>query len=391
MGNPAASSARLPDLVTSRNPRMAARYSGSSKVPIGQFVEDYIAGEIDITCSMQDLLQQRTKFFDYRLIPHHFQFFFSKFIPSVTIHSKKQDERIIRDHYDRGNDFFAGFLGDRMVYTSAFFHTGDESLEQAQDQKMDLVCRKIQMETGHRHLDIGCGWGTLVAHAAKYYGTDSTGITIAQAGADYGNQQIKDWGVAEKARIHRMDYRSIPQEKYDRITCLEMAEHVGVKYFTKFMRQVNSLLKDDGLFFLQIAGLKHGIHAESISWGLFMSEYIFPGADASMPLSFVVKRLELAGFEIHSVENIGIHYSQTIQLWYYNWLENKEKILESYGPWWFRLWEIFLAWSVDIAKQGNSTCFQLVCNKNLENFNRRRWFGGIELGERVSDFASLQQ
>jgi hypothetical protein len=108
-----------------------------------------------------------------------------------------------------------------------------------------------------------------------------------------------------------------------------------------------------------------------------------------MPLSFDVKRLELAGFEIHSVENIGIHYSQTIQLWYYNWLENKQAILSAYGEWWFRLWEIFLAWSVDIAAQGNSTCFQIVCNKNLEAFNRRRWFGGVELGERVSDFSTL--
>jgi sphingolipid C9-methyltransferase len=269
-----------------------------------------------------------------------------------------------------------------MVYTSAFFKNGKEDLETAQDQKMDLVCQKIRMEPGHRHLDIGCGWGTLVAHAAKYYGTDSTGVTIAQAGADFGNQRCEDWGVADRARIHRMDYRSIPPEKYDRITCLEMAEHVGVKYFTRFMKQINSLLTDDGLFYLQIAGLKAGLHKESMVWGLFMSEYIFPGADASMPLSFVVKRLEVAGFEVHSVENVGIHYSQTIQLWYYNWLSNREAILKAYGQWWFRLWEIFLAWSVDIAAQGNSTCFQIVCNKNREDFNRRIWFGGTEMGER---------
>lgn len=376
------SESRLPDLVEINDRSVANRYNGQQKVPIAQFVEDYIAEKISVRGDVQELLRQRTRYFDYRFIPHHYQFFFSKFIPSVAIHSKKQDERIIRGHYDRGNDFFAGFLGDRMVYTSAFFRTGEESLEQAQDQKMDLVCEKIRMKPGHRHLDIGCGWGTLVAHAAKYYQTDSTGITIAQAGADYGNNQIAQWGVSDRARIHRMDYRSIPADKYDRITCLEMAEHVGVKNFTKFMRQINSLLTDDGLFFLQIAGLKAGIHKESLVWGMFMSEYIFPGADASMPLSFVVKRLELAGFEIHSVENIGIHYSQTIQLWYHNWQANKDAILASYGTWWFRLWEIFLGWSVDIAAQGNSTCFQIVCNKNLENFNRRIWFGGIEMGER---------
>jgi sphingolipid C9-methyltransferase len=376
------SKATLADLITVRDASVASRYDGRKIVPIAHFVEDYIAERIDVNCDLQDLLRQRTRLFDYSFIPHHYNFFFRKFIPSVAIHSKKQDERIIRDHYDRGNDFFAGFLGDRMVYTSAFFKNGKEDLETAQDQKMDLVCQKIRMEPGHRHLDIGCGWGTLVAHAAKYYGTDSTGVTIAQAGADFGNQRCEDWGVADRARIHRMDYRSIPPEKYDRITCLEMAEHVGVKYFTRFMKQINSLLTDDGLFYLQIAGLKAGLHKESMVWGLFMSEYIFPGADASMPLSFVVKRLEVAGFEVHSVENVGIHYSQTIQLWYYNWLSNREAILKAYGQWWFRLWEIFLAWSVDIAAQGNSTCFQIVCNKNREDFNRRIWFGGTEMGER---------
>ena len=339
-------------------------------------------GRVDVTYDIQRLLQSRTHFFNYKYVAHHLKFLFGQFIPQVTIHSKKQDERVIRDHYDRGNDFFGSFLGDRMIYTSAFFKTGDEDLETAQDQKLDLVCRKLQLKKGERLLDIGCGWGTLLAHSAKYYGTDSTGITIAQAGADYANAQIDRWGVAHRARAKRMDYRSIPHEKYDKISCLEMAEHVGVKNFTKFMKQIAGLLKDDGIFYLQIAGLRAGYHQESLIWGGFMGEYIFPGADASMPLSFVVKRLEKAGFEIHSVENIGIHYSRTIQLWYYNWQRNKQQVLDAYGQWWFRCWEIFLGWSVDIAKQGNSTCFQIICNKNRDDYNRPRWFNQVNLGER---------
>jgi cyclopropane fatty-acyl-phospholipid synthase-like methyltransferase len=161
-----------------------------------------------------------------------------------------------------------------------------------------------------------------------------------------------------------------------------MAEHVGVKNFTKFMRQIAGLLKDDGLFYLQIAGLRAGYHQESLVWGGFMGEYIFPGADASMPLSFVVKRLEKANFEIHSVENVGIHYSLTIDKWYQNWQNHKDEILGKYGEWWFRCWEIFLAWSVEIARQGNSTCFQIICNKNLDAYNRPRFFSGVNLGER---------
>jgi cyclopropane fatty-acyl-phospholipid synthase-like methyltransferase len=327
-------------------------------------------------------MQNRLTYFSYDLVGHHAQFVFQKFIPQLVVHSKKQDERIVRDHYDRRNDFFGGFLGERMIYTSAFFLNGKESLTEAQDNKLDLVCQKLQLKPGERLLDIGCGWGTLLAHSAKYYGTDSTGVTIAQAGADYANAQIEAWGVKETARAWRMDYRAIPQDKYDKISCLEMAEHVGVKYFQRFMNQIHGLLKDDGLFYLQIAGLKAGLHKESLIWGAFMNEYIFPGADASMPLSFVVARLEKAGFEIHSVENVGIHYSQTIQLWYDNWMSNRDAVYNEYGQWWYRCWEIFLGWSVDIAKQGNSTAFQIVCNKNLETFDRRRWIGSVNLGER---------
>ncbi|MDP4199694.1 MAG: cyclopropane-fatty-acyl-phospholipid synthase family protein [Bacteroidota bacterium] len=372
----------ITDVVSVKDQSVKSRYQNGVKIPITTFIEDYMNGRVDLKCSVQEIIQNRTFFFNYKYTQHHLKFLFSKFIPQVTIHSKAQDERVIRDHYDRGNDFFAGFLGDRMVYTSGFFKTGLEDLETAQDQKMNLVCQKLQMKKGERHLDIGCGWGTLVAHSAKYYGTDSTGITIAQKGADYANDQIERWGVKSHARVHRMDYRSIPQDKFDKISCLEMAEHVGVKYFQRFMRQIAGLLKDDGLFYLQIAGLRAGYHQESLVWGGFMGEYIFPGADASCPLSFVVKRLEGAGFEIHSVENVGIHYSLTIQKWYNNWQSHKAEILAKYGEWWFRCWEIFLAWSVDIAKQGNSTCFQIVCNKNLDAYNRARFFGGVNLGER---------
>lgn len=375
-------SKQLLDLVVVRDKKVSSRYRNGVKVPITTFIEDYMNGRVDLNCDVQELIQSRTHFFNYNYVGHHIKFLLGQFIPQVTIHSKAQDERVIRSHYDRGNDFFGGFLGDRMIYTSAFFKTGLEDLESAQDNKLNLVCQKLQIKPGERLLDIGCGWGTLIAHAAKYYGADTTGITIAQAGADYANAQIERWGVKDKARAIRMDYRSIPQDKYDKISCLEMAEHVGVKNFTKFMRQISGLLKDDGLFYLQIAGLRAGYHQESLIWGGFMGEYIFPGADASMPLSFVVKRLEKANFEIHSVENVGIHYSLTIDRWYHNWQNHKAEILSKYGEWWFRCWEIFLAWSVDIAKQGNSTCFQIICNKNLDAYNRPRFFSGVNLGER---------
>ncbi len=346
-------------------------------------VEDYIHGRIDIEGDFRRFITDRNDYVTYQLVLDHVKFFITRFIPEVTMHSKKQDERIVQEHYDRGNDFFNWFLGPRMVYTSAFFTEPDQDLESAQDQKMALLCDKLQVKPGQTLLDIGCGWGTLALYAARERGADATGVTIAERGAAYGNQQIRDAGYEDHARILRMDYRDIPRRRYDRITCLEMAEHVGVKYFRRFMKQIYSMLQDDGLFYLQIAGLKAGLHMESLVWGLFMNKYIFSGADASMPLSFVVKNLEKAGFEIHSVENVGIHYSITIDRWYDNWMRNREQVEAKYGQFWFRLWQVFLGWSVEIAAQGNSTCFQIVCNKNLETFDRMRWVGEVGLGERM--------
>jgi len=169
-----------------------------------------------------------------------------------------------------------------------------------------------------------------------------------------------------------MDYRDIPSRpKFDKITCLEMAEHVGVRLFGDFLLQVKDMLEDDGQFFLQIAGLRFLVwQYEDFIWGLFMAKYVFPGADASMQLSWVIRQLEMAGFEVKNVDTIGVHYSATIYRWYQNWMKNKDKIIGAYGKRWFRIWEIFLAWSTIIARQGSATCYQIVCHKNINSFDR---------------------
>jgi len=366
----------ISDLITVKNPRLGSRYSNKS-VAMGHFVEDYINEKVDINVSFMDLLAHKDDIFSWNYTAHHVKFFLSRMIPEVLIHSKKQDERIIKSHYDNKNDLFNWFLGPKMIYTSCYFLDQGETLEKAQENKMDIIAEKIYLKPGDNLLDIGCGWGTLVAHMAKYYDANTLGVTIADAGADWGRKQIKEYGVEDKAKIEVMDYRDIPRnKKWDKITCLEMAEHVGIKYFKKFMRQCYDMLEDDGIFYLQIAALRERKHLfqkkdrEDLVWGLFMNEYIFSGADASMPLNWDLRRIEKVGFEVHSVENIGNHYSITIHRWYDNWLRNKEKVLEKYGERTFRIYEVFLAWSVLIAKHGGSTAYQIVCRKNIDNYNR---------------------
>jgi len=383
------------DFIVPRTQATAARYKAGSRPSFAHFVEDYINQRIDIQGNFEEFMSLRNTYFDYTLIGHHMKFIFNRMIPEMALHSKKQDERIVRDHYDRGDDFFTAFLGPRMVYTSGFWMDMEtDTLEMAQDRKMEMVCQKLHMQPGDRHLDIGCGWGTLITYSAKHFGADSTGVTIAQDGYNWGMRQIAENGVSDRARVWRMDYRDIPNQKFDKITCLEMGEHVGLRKFQRFMEQIYNLLEDDGNFYIQQAGLRAnpsiftgGQHWEDLVWGLFMNEYIFSGADASTPLAFLTRSLQEANFEVNTVENIGIHYSHTIHKWYYNWLENEEQTNSSYGVWWFRLWQIFLRWSVDIAAQGSSTCWSIVAHKNLNTTDRDAYIGKLNLGERARELA----
>jgi len=364
----------LSNWISFRDEGLKRRYS-NSRIPMNTLIESYLDEKLDLKDDLQELMRKKELFVNYRLTADQAKFFFQKFIPSVIQHTKKVDRKLVTDHYDRGNDFFEAFLGDVMVYTSAVFKSRKDDVETAQRQKLDYVAGKLQLKPNERLLDVGCGWGTLVAHMAQRYGVDATGVTISKKQADFGSQRIAEKKLSSKARILTLDYREIPAATYDKISVLEMAEHVGIKHFQKFLRQLSGLLADNGVLFLQIAGLRRNWDPEDFTWGMFMSKYIFPGADASLPLSYVTNQLEKAGFEIHSVENIGIHYSCTIDGWYQNWIRNRETILAAYGERWFRLWYVFLGWSVLIAEQGRSTCFQIVANKNLPAFNRHRWIG----------------
>jgi cyclopropane fatty-acyl-phospholipid synthase-like methyltransferase len=276
-----------------------------------------------------------------------------------------------------------------MIYTSGIYRDEKETLEVAQDRKLETVCNQMQMKKGGEHLDIGCGWGTLIRFSAKNYGVNSTGVSLADEQKKWHEERCREEDV-KNANFMVMDYREIPgrtnNKVYDYITCLEMAEHVGIQNFATFLIQVKNMLKDDGLFYLQIAGLRRTWQFEDLVWGIFMGRYIFPAADASCPLGFVVTHLERTGFEVHRVENCGVHYSLTIKAWYDNWVSNKDKIATSEyatdrdgkakGEFWYRLWIIFLAWSAIIAAQGTSTVFMITCHKNHMNDKR-----SVEEGE----------
>ena len=369
--------ARLSDLVFFADPSLETRYA-SRPIPMATLIEAYVKGDADIP-DIDALLEARHELVAFTLTPGHVRFLVTRMIPEWLIHSRAQDRRIVRDHYDRGDDFFEAFLGETMVYTSGYFRDPGESLEQAQRNKMDLVCRKLMVRPDDELLDVGCGWGTLAAHAAKHFGAAATGITVAQRGAAYGNAAIARQGLEGRARIECLDYRDIPRKKYDRIVSLEMVEHVGVKNLSTYFEVVRDRLKDDGLFLLQWCGLRpggeHGVppagmRPEDMVWGLFMNEHIFSGADASLPLGAMVTAMEKAGLEVQSTENLSVHYAMTIERWHRNWQRNREAVVRSYGERWYRLWNVFLGWSWRIGMQGTSACYQVLAHKNLDAFDR---------------------
>ncbi|KAJ1910822.1 hypothetical protein IWQ60_010448 [Tieghemiomyces parasiticus] len=372
------SSVRLPgrpieDYLTFRDADLAAKFNGRKKIPMELFFENYIEGKIDVNGDFFETFEAR---YDWASFPLHFgqvKFFLTQWIPELLWHSRVQDESQVRDHYDRGDDFYAAFLGPSMIYTSGLISdpSKEETLEQLQENKLKNVCELLQLREGERHLDIGCGWGTLVAYASKNCKTDSTGVTLGRNQTAFGNNRAAEYGVADTARLICQDYRDITRRpRFNKISCLEMAEHVGIRKFQDFLLQVKDMLEDDGLFYLQIAGLRAAWQFEDFVWGLFMAKYVFPGADASCPLYWVTKQLETAGFEVRSVDTIGVHYSATIDQWYKNWMKNKDQIVKSYGKRWFRLWQVFLGWSVIIARQGSSTCYQILAHKNSNAFDR---------------------
>ncbi|MFB6263871.1 MAG: class I SAM-dependent methyltransferase [Bradymonadaceae bacterium] len=377
------------DKIRFHDRKLAKKYEDGS-LPMATFYEAYFDGRVDLPEDegIYDVLDERDRFVNYRLTLDHFKWAITNFLPEVLIHSKDQDKRIVQEHYDRGNDFFEWFLGERMVYTSGFFEDPDQTLAQGQDNKMNLVCEKLQLEPGDKFLDIGCGWGTLVGHAAKHYGVDAVGVTLAEEQTAYANQRFEEWGIADREEVLCRDYREIPQQEFDKIASLEMVEHVGVKNLSTYYDEVYDLLADDGIFFLQWTGLRRdmGLRTEDLIWGLFMNKYIFPGADASLCPAPMLKATEKAGFEMHSMENVTRHYGWTIRKWHDNWMSNREKVRENYGDRWYRIWHFFLAWSVYVARQGNAGCFQVVMNKNLDEFDRARYVRGesAELGERFS-------
>ncbi|MEV1068333.1 cyclopropane-fatty-acyl-phospholipid synthase family protein [Streptomyces sp. NPDC050263] len=258
------------------------------------------------------------------------------------LHTRRTDRRAISHHYDVGNDFYELVLGPSMVYSCAYWESADGTLELAQRDKLELVCRKLDLAPGRRLLDVGCGWGSLAIHAAREHGADVVGITLSQEQAAYARKRVAEAGLTDKIEIRVQDYRDVTDEPYDAIASIGMAEHVGSAKYLEYAQVLFALLKPGGrLLNHQIARRPH--HDESAyDLDSFIDAYVFPDGELA-PVGTTVSHLERAGFEVRDVESIREHYALTLRRWVARLEADWRRAVQLAGPGRARVWRLYMA------------------------------------------------
>lgn len=273
----------------------------------------------------------------------------------------EQDRKAIEYHYDVSNDFYELFLGPTMVYTCAYYRTPTGDLDQAQRDKLDLVCRKLRLQPGERLLDIGCGWGSLVLWAAEHYGVEAHGVTLSAAQASYAAARIRERGLEGSCRVECRDYREVAgRELYDKIAAVGIIEHVGVPNYAAYFTQVGDLLKPGGLF------LNHGItHERHWKWTPqweFITRFVFPNGELSH-VSHILSVMEDVCWEIRDVEQLREHYSRTCRHWAESLERNRRRALELVPEKTYRIWRLYLTASSVYFAEGSIGLYQVVAAK----------------------------
>jgi cyclopropane-fatty-acyl-phospholipid synthase len=282
---------------------------------------------------------------------------------SGTQHSPDRDRAAIQYHYDVGNDFYALWLDRNLQYSCAYFHTGTEDLDTAQEQKMAHICRKLRLQPGERLLDIGCGWGGLALYAAQHYGVNVLGITLSENQVAYAHDEIARRELNDQVTISLRDYRDPDLGAFDKIVSVGMFEHVGSDKLPEYFAQAYRLLKPGGLF------LNHGISIQSplkfsmdhsrvrtrrpsigqriserfiLGDGSFIRRYVFPDGEV-IPVSEVNVIAEQAGFEVRDVENLREHYALTLRRWGERLQTCRDEAIRLTNEPTYRVWRLYMA------------------------------------------------
>jgi cyclopropane-fatty-acyl-phospholipid synthase len=271
-------------------------------------------------------------------------------------HSPGRDRVAVRHHYDISNDFYRIVLGPTMVYSCAYFSSADDTLDQAQEHKLDLICRKLALQPGERLLDIGCGWGSLVLHAAANYGIRAVGATLSERQAELAREQVRQRGLEDRVDIRVADYRELSDGPFDKIASVGMYEHVGRAELGRYVRGVRELLAPGGLF------LNHGIarlYSERPNSDTFISRYVFPDGELH-PVGDLIDELAAAKLEVRDVESLREHYPVTLRRWVSNLQSHRDEAIRIAGRERERAWRLYMLASAQAFEDGEISVYQVL-------------------------------
>jgi cyclopropane-fatty-acyl-phospholipid synthase len=267
--------------------------------------------------------------------------------------SRERDREAIRYHYDVGNEFYALWLDSRMVYTCAYYPTGTEDLDQAQERKLDLVCRKLRLAAGETLLDVGCGWGALSIHAAQNYGVKALGVTLSARQHELAVRRIREAGLEGQVEVRHQDYRDV-SGTFDKVAAIGILEHIG-EDCDAFFRHVHERLAPGGLFLNHAIGsaahaqawrkwslVERVLHRHVLGTGLIRQRYVFPDG-VLLPVSEANLSAERAGFEVRDVENLREHYAQTLRSWVARLEARRDEAVDMVGEPVYRVWRVYMA------------------------------------------------
>jgi cyclopropane-fatty-acyl-phospholipid synthase len=257
-------------------------------------------------------------------------------------HSRTRDADAIHHHYDVGNSFYAKVLGPSMAYTCAVFPKADASLEEAQEEKFDLVCRKLGLGKGMRLLDVGCGWGGMVRHATMHYGVRAVGVTLSAEQAAWGAEMLQRDGLADRAEIRHLDYRDAPGDSYDAVSSIGLTEHIGVKNYPSYFGFLRDKLRPGGRL------LNHCITRPNNTMaflpGSFIDRYVFPDGELTGS-GRIIAAIQDVGLEVRHEENLREHYALTLKGWCANLVRNWDACVAEVGEGTSRVWGLYMAGS----------------------------------------------
>jgi cyclopropane-fatty-acyl-phospholipid synthase len=334
----------------------------------------YVAGDIDLAGSIWDLLALRDRMPNVRIDPRVVLRLVKELggwrevrrlePPPEEVrlhgrrHSKARDAAAVSHHYDVSNAFYRLVLGPSMTYSCAVFHDPSDTLEAAQANKYELICRKLGLEPGMRLLDVGCGWGGMVMHAAEHHGVRAVGVTISRRQAELAEKRVAEAGLSKEVEIRVQDYREVADGPFDAISSIGMFEHVGEARLGEYFGRLRALVRPQGRL------LNHGISRPSgqrarLPARSFINRYVFPDGELH-DVGRVVSLVQLSGFEVRHVETLREHYALTLRQWVANLEANWDAAVEEVGEARARVWRLYMAGSAANFEAGRTLVHQVL-------------------------------